>query len=104
MCSGIVARRAAIFPMKLCRSILEGVKRQMIVDRRHTEGAVGIHCVEDVEYLNDVMQVQKTNVGKEKCYYDDITGQPLDPQLVEEARRQELACFFEQGCMETDAI
>ena len=38
----------------------------------------------------DLLNASDYRVKNEQKYYDDITGQILDPQLVQEARRREL--------------
>ena len=81
-CSGLTARRAAIFPMKLCRSILEGIRNQMAFDKRWSDGAVGVHCVEEDDHQDELLKVNEEMSGKHENYYDDITGQPLNPELV----------------------
>ena len=90
ICSGLDAQRAALFTVKLCRTILDGLKRQLEADRRWSRDAVGINAVyEDLEA--DVMKVQRED-GQE-AFFDDVTGQPLDPILVREARKRELEYF-----------
>ena len=32
-----------------------------------------------------------------ECYFDDVTGAPLDPKLVKEARRVEISFFKNKG-------
>ena len=87
-CSGMVARRAALFTVQLCRAILEGIRNQMRADRKCSQGEMGINVVyEDVN--DDVMKMQHDDDN----FYDDITGQPLDASLVREARRRELEYF-----------
>ena len=41
-CTGNAARKAAIYPFKLCKAILSGVRNQLREDGRFTHGMVGI--------------------------------------------------------------
>ena len=46
VCSGRVAAEAAIYPLKLCRAILQDFKKQLEVDGLMVEGAVGMDVTE----------------------------------------------------------
>ena len=101
-CTGRDATRAAIYPFKLCRAILEGLRNQLRTDRKMAAGVHGMGC--DVE-LDVLMQEQceewfnvriadELNVADNQVHYKDaITGQPLDPVLVKAARSKELEYF-----------
>ena len=78
--------------MKLCRTILEGIRNQMAVDRKFSHDSVGINVVYD-DLEAEILKVKKEDAGKEEQYFDDITGQPLDPCMVQAARRKELEHF-----------
>lgn len=78
----MVARRAALFIVKLCRAILQGLRNQLEHDRRWSRDAIGVNTT--YEDLND--EILKVQSGSE-AYFDDITGQPLDASLAREARR-----------------
>ena len=87
----MVARRAALFTVKLCRAMLEGIRNQLYVDKKYSQDSVGLNTVyEDLE--DQVLKVQKEDCHEES-YYDDITGQPLDAALVRAARQRELEYF-----------
>ena len=62
----------------------------MALDKRWSDGAVGVHCVEDDDHQDELLKVKEEVIGKHENYHDDITGQPLDPVRVREARRQAL--------------
>ena len=47
LCSGLVARRAATYPFRLCWAILAGFRTQLIVDGVIKKGSVGMHFVGD---------------------------------------------------------
>ena len=88
-CSGRTAKEAGIFPLKLCRTILKGMKKQMEHDGRKEHSETGVNCLWERE-LQPTMSVEKDS----EEYYDDVTGQPLIKELVLEARAKEMA-FFE---------
>ncbi len=44
-CAGSAARKAAVYPFKLCKAILSGVRNQLGEDGRFTHGMVGIQPV-----------------------------------------------------------
>ena len=99
-CLGADARRAAIYPFKLCKAILTGIKNQLIQDGLME---VGVHGIQVATRLEDVEALMKINEDLEaplylnqhgKVYRDALTGQPLVPELVEQARRRELEYFI----------
>ena len=50
----------------------------------------------DAVYADLDSEVLKVAGGQAK-FFDDITGQPLDPALVAETRKRELEYFREKG-------
>ena len=117
----MVARRAAIFPFRLCRAILEGCRKQLIWHGIMGEDSVGLHDVDEDE--SPLMQINgdsqrdtesgeihsigsSTNTkGKfEREYRDDLSGQPLRPDLVRRAIKVELDYFNEKGCLVNCAV
>ncbi len=93
ICSGKIARDAAVYPKGLCRALLDGMSAQVKFDGKLQEGCFGIQAeVDEVPVDDPVMQAQAS--GK---YRDDLTGQPLIDHFVLEARRQELAYFMSKG-------
>ena len=91
---------AAIYHFKFCRAILVGFRRQLKADGVCRDGYVGmldagqekteVPCYH-VGYAGQVFEVE---IDGSPIYRDDLTGQPLDPKLVREARQKELD-FFE---------
>ena len=91
---------AAIYHFKLCRAILVGFRRQLKHDGICRDGYVGmleagqekteVPCYH-VGYAGQVFEIE---IDGSPIYRDDLTGQPLDPKLVREARQKELD-FFE---------
>ena len=92
VCSGRVARRAAIYPFELCRAILVGFARQMRIDGVIQDNVVGMQLIEEAEEQLHVMAVEAGGAGG-STYRDDLTGQSLDPSLVAAAIEKELAYF-----------
>ena len=117
-CAGRVAKAAAIYPFKLCRTISAGCRNQLVKDGLFTVGAMGMdvahEALEQMEYWPDAgfgvrlcAPTDETAASKSlqtgetpamvsqgvKIYKDALTGQPLIPQLVMAARRLELEYF-----------
>ena len=102
-CRGKVARMAAVYDFKSCRAILVGFRKQMNMDGKCKDGFIGLleSGMEKSEVLPTlpVYQVEakgemyNIEVDGENVYRDDLTGQPLDPHLVREARKKELEFF-----------
>ena len=98
--SGAVGKAAAIYPFNLCKAILQGLKKQLTEDGYFKQGTVGIQAKwleadDDVEEY--VKNAQAMAVQGELTYRDALTGQPLIPALVQEARRKELQYFAEKA-------
>ena len=105
VCSGSTARKAALYPFKLCKAILVGCRNQLLADRRMTEGIHGIHpqgAFDDehereilcAEWLKEeCVDVEINSIGQQITYRDAMTGQMLDPTLVKAARKLELEYF-----------
>ena len=97
-CSGMTARRAAIFPLQLCRAILVGIRNQMKHDRRVDDTMIGFHdVVDEASPTAEVMKIDSQNGP----FFDDITGQPLNAELVRAARQKELEYFNSKGVWST---
>ena len=110
-CSGKVARDAAVYPFKLCKAILSGLKNQLVSDGRLEKSACGIlepfYAIDDdkVEQLCidmfglDSLSTSLCSVSKcvknteVEVFKDSVTGQALDPVLVRAARRKEMEYF-----------
>ncbi len=93
ICSGRIARDAAVYPRGLCRALLQGMTSQVRFDGKLQEGCFGIQAEIDEVRVEYPERKAKAS-GRFK---DDITGQPLMDHLVLEARRQELAYFMSKG-------
>ncbi len=111
MCAGgRVTRDAAIYPMRLCKAILQGCRRQLQEDDRLTIGVVGIQALDveesesklqrRVEKWHDVRieeEVLAMQAKGETLHRDAITGQALITELVRAARKEELRYFALKG-------
>ena len=100
-CRGRIARMAAVYSFKLCRAILVGFRNQLRTDGKFEDGFVGIMESFDKEQEEyDQYRMSDTSgaifhiqVSNEPVYRDDLTGQPLPPELVRAARAKELEYF-----------
>ena len=88
-CRGSTAQAAAIFPKKLCKTILKGMREQMEQDGRVDKNEVGISG----QWELDGVFAMEEMAGVIK---DDVTGQPLLVELVREARKREMEFFVEK--------
>ena len=70
------AKKAEIYPPKLCEAIIEGLIKQMEDDGKLEKGCVG--TIMAVDPLNDCKQ-----------FWDDVSGEPLDRDGVLEARKED---------------
>jgi hypothetical protein len=55
-CSGEHARRAAVYPRKLCRAIVKGIHDQLTADRKLIPGCHGIQAVDDEDPVEAIMK------------------------------------------------
>ena len=96
LCNGRVARMAAIFPLKLCKAILSGLRSQLKSDGIVIDGEVGLHAIDPMELDNEHVEVDghlfKFDDGQGP-FFDDLTKQELPKLLVQAARRKELEYF-----------
>ena len=75
------AKLAEVYPPQLCRAIIKGLVRQMKSDGRVNDGQVGMIVPdEELEIMNVVYEQ----------FYDDISGELLDPSAVHVARQEEM--------------
>lgn len=93
-----------MFPLKLCRAILSGVRNQLRADRRWTMGQVGVQHIIDDERGPDDKDDGFMKVGGQKMYSDDITGQVLHPTLAQQARQTELDYFASKQVWEIVSV
>ena len=64
--------------------MMKGLMRQMVVDRRLIRGGIG-----------SVVPGEEEEVWEK--YYDDLSGEELDPVLIKEARKEEMREFEKHG-------
>ena len=74
------AKRADIYPKKLCRAIVKGLIEQVTHDSIIIRGHIGSVIADDGE-------------DNYQQYWGDISGEPLDGEGVRRARKEELAEF-----------
>ena len=75
------AKRAEIYPPKLCKAIIQGLIKQMIQDGRIVAGQIGAIMKDDEEDYNY------------QQYWDELSGEPLDTEGVKNARKEEIQEF-----------
>ena len=106
MAEGKPARLSEIYPCKLCRAILQGCKNQLVRDGSLKTGMHGLQgeFEEDVTKYYDSLtgaplegadraaaeRVFAVQQMKHEGYKDSVTGQPLQTELVQAARKLEL--------------
>ena len=79
-----VAAQAAIWPEKLCYSILRGLRKELCKKGVMHNGDIGSVCEDNIEY-----DFQKS-LGSDPYFVDDVSGSVLDSQLVRSARADEV--------------
>ena len=86
--SGRVAREAAVYPFRLCRAILVGLRKHLI---QQGKIAPGIHgCQTRFEEQDPAVSARgwvNACVTREVVYRDAITGELLPPELLDATRR-----------------
>ena len=110
-CRGRVARKAAVYDFKLCKAILMGFRDQLRADGLYKDGFVGM--LEDRGEKPEPMPVYqitsscgtilKVQIENSESFKDDLTGQPLAPDLVRIARKLELDYFNGKAVWEKTA-
>ena len=78
------ARACQVYPEKLCRSILRGIRNELVNS--------GIVKPTAGDMLNVSQENNEADEYSEE-YYDDVSGQPLDRTLVRAARSEEMIEF-----------
>ena len=76
------AKRAEVYPDELCYEILQGLIEQMKLDKR----LLGNGCLGSVGSTDE----DKIDWSDYSQHWDDVTGKELKPDLVHEARREEM--------------
>ena len=106
-CMGQAAKDAAIYPFKLCKAILEGIRNQLRLDRKMVAGVHGMQSDVEADLIMQEQceswfnmkieeEINAVYPGEEQ-FKDAITGQPLIPELVKAARAKELEYFASKG-------
>ena len=83
------AKHAAIWPKQLCLSILRGLREQLRGDNKMHLNGFGTVC-EERSYENEVEDT--VYFGK---FVDSVSGKQLNPELVSEARMDEVKGIHE---------
>lgn len=87
------AKNAQIYPNGQCLTILKGLKDELVADEKLRESEPLLQVCKEAELRNGIDLVDDGYDGIE--YYDDVTGKPLDKNLVELARAEEMQVFRE---------
>jgi hypothetical protein len=82
------AKLAQVYPEKLCLAILKGLRKELIKCGAMYVGEIGTICEDQSE---KAFQNTLARVGAGGQYFDDVTGKPLDPELVRAGRLDEKA-------------
>ena len=90
--SGRVAKDAARYSDGLCRAMIRGMMDEMQAQGIWRPGEVGLHAVTDEDEAKTA-----ASTGCSGKYRDDISGQLLRDNLVQEARNKELRYFCDKG-------
>ena len=108
---GTRARDAAVYPPGLCTAIAQGAAEQLRRDDR-ARGARGLHAVRGCRNLpptevrceeaqgrvqDEDVELAAWSVGE---VYDEITGATLPPELVRQARAEEIKIMLGWGVWE----
>ena len=88
---GQLTKDAVIHPRGLCRLMLRGVSQQLEADKLAKEGCFWIHVPDDDSEVHESLYGPAQ--GYSGQYVDDLTGQVLKGNLVQEARLKELTYF-----------
>ena len=83
-------KRAQVYPRELCRTICSGVAAQKRCDAMNLV-ALDVLSVEELMALGD--DELHDSFDKQHVAVDDVSGGPLVPHLVRNARREELEYF-----------
>ena len=71
-------RKAEVYPEELCREIVLGLRDQMMYDGRMITGGIG------------AVTPAEEDKGSFKRYWDDISGEQLNSDMVDIARKEEM--------------
>ena len=95
ICEGKIARDAARYSRGLCKAIIRGMVSQMRELGIWRPGEIGLNAVTDD--VDDEKQLRGPEQGFSGRFRDDISGQVLRDDLVQEARAKELKHFIDKG-------
>ena len=99
ICSGKTAKEAAVYPFKMCRAILQGLRQHLQKTGRTRDGLNAILpcCETDLDLVEGqeresswVLSAVAGEATHHGDFYDTVTGQMLKGQLVTEARLTEM--------------
>ena len=103
-CRGKTAKAAAIFPFKLCETLLRGMMGQLEADGRKDEGLTGPNGTWDREgelyHISPNGPNESEHSDAAEDVIDDVTGQKLKTDLVDRARKVELQFFNDKRVLE----
>ena len=77
-----------MYPERLCKETIRGLKDQMKVDGRMTDEGLGTVCAVE-EWKRDEEDYEE-DIG---MFWDDMSGKELNPSLVRKAREDEMEEF-----------
>ena len=88
---GARCKRAQIYPKQLCRTVCEGISAQRRADSMNLV-ALGVLTIEELMSMDD--DLHEDPCANTQFYaVDDVSGDPLKPNLVMAARKEELEYF-----------
>jgi hypothetical protein len=112
---GTRARDAAVYPPGLCRAIAQGTAEQLRLDERACDAgglravqgcrstpSQEVHCEEAHGRTKD--EDAELAAWPEAVVYDEITGAALQPELVKQARAEEIKFMLDWGVWERALI
>ena len=101
------AKDAAIYPDQLCNEICKGIREQ--IDHDEFIKRLPSKIVQSVSKVHfDINSIDINSIHNDEpdaeYYVDDVTGAPLDPKLVKEAKRVEMSFFCKKGVYYYDTM
>ena len=88
------AAAAQIYPKELCLTVSHAIINQARID---AEELVSIKCIDtDGERLSEISNIEH-EAPDWRQYWDDVSGQVLDPKLTQAARAEEVECIKSMG-------
>ena len=93
LCDGR-ARLAQVYPDGRCRAIVAGVAAQL---RQNDDADCAAHMVTSDSMTTDRKRPWMKRDGSHERFWDDLTGEELDPEEVHRARAMEIEYFRSMG-------